>query len=199
VTPAELVAALQAVGVELWVDDAPQLRYRAPAGALFPELRQAVAADRAAVIAYVRAAVAGTTGTEGTQGTKGGDDTGGDLSALSSFSGGDDAPTAAQEEALLHLRRGLTPSLARWDDQRLIALVCWHLALAFDRGGKRGFRRYLPASLAALCDAELANLVDWIGLATLERALWQRDPERAAPVSRGASHLGSWRRSMTQQ
>jgi len=53
VNPAELVETLQQSGVTLAVEG-EHLRYRAPAGALTPELRSELTAHKAAVLAYLQ-------------------------------------------------------------------------------------------------------------------------------------------------
>lgn len=95
-------------------------------------------------------------------------------------------------DAVMRLREGLSRGLRHWEDDRLVALALWHLALAFQRGGACGFRRHLPPSLARLTDDELWALVDWPTLATLERALYQSAGEEAARLSSGAQQLAAW-------
>ena len=89
-------------------------------------------------------------------------------------------------------RAALSAGLRQWDDDRLTALAGWHLVMAFDRGGAKNFRGYLRRSLAALTDRELGQVVNWPALATLEQTLWERDPETARQVSRGANRLAGW-------
>ena len=93
---------------------------------------------------------------------------------------------------LTRVRVGLSPGLRHWEDERLLALANWHLVVAFGRTGGHGFRRHLPRSLADLTDEEVAVLVDWRALATLEQVLWANDPEQAAQVSRGTDRLATW-------
>ncbi|CCD97013.1 putative Non-ribosomal peptide synthetase [Bradyrhizobium sp. ORS 375] len=52
-TAASLIATLRSRGIALFMDG-DQLRFRAPPGALTPELREAIGADRAAIIAHLR-------------------------------------------------------------------------------------------------------------------------------------------------
>ena len=93
---------------------------------------------------------------------------------------------------MARLRQRVSKGLRHWEDDRLLALVNWHLAVAFDRAGPRGFRRHLPPSLAGLTDEDLAGLVDWERLRALEHSLWEGNDQQAGEVSRGASHLASW-------
>jgi hypothetical protein len=93
---------------------------------------------------------------------------------------------------LARLRAAISKRLRHWEDERLIALAVWHLALAFERGGASDFRRHLPRSLAGLTNDDLADLVDWPSLATLEQVLWTSDPEDAERLSRGAQRLATW-------
>jgi hypothetical protein len=94
--------------------------------------------------------------------------------------------------AMARVRAGLSKRLQHWEDERLHALVLWNLVIAFDRGSATGFRRHLVPALTALTDSDLAALIDWPTLATLEQRLWETDPAAAEPVSRGAQKLAAW-------
>ena len=98
----------------------------------------------------------------------------------------------AAARVIARWRAMLSAGLRQWDDARLMALAGWHLVMAFDRGGAKNFRRYLPRSLAALTDDELGQVVNWPALATLERTLWEQDPDTARYVTRGANQLAGW-------
>jgi hypothetical protein len=102
----------------------------------------------------------------------------------------DDASTTAL--AMARVRAGLSKRLQHWEDERLQVLVLWNLVIAFDRGSATGFRRHLVPALASLADGDLATLVDWSTLATLEERLWASDPVAAEPVSRGVQRLATW-------
>ncbi len=97
----------------------------------------------------------------------------------------------ARAVVLEAVRRRLPPSLRVWED-RLLPLIHWHLVMAFERGAETGWRRYLPASLAPMSDAEVAALVDWPYLAALERTLTQRGDDAVEALSRGATRLAAW-------
>lgn len=99
-------------------------------------------------------------------------------------------PTVA--EVTVRLRARLSKRLQHWEDDRLQALALWHLVVAFERSGASGFRRHLPAAVAALSDDELAVLVDWPSLAAMEQAAFVSDPETGALLSRGARKLAGW-------
>ncbi len=59
-TPAELIADLRDLGMQLWADDG-QLRFRAPRGVLTPERREQLTANREAVLACLDAETATVT------------------------------------------------------------------------------------------------------------------------------------------
>ena len=105
---------------------------------------------------------------------------------------GADPGRPAATLAVARWRATVSPGQRPWEDERLRALACWHLAVAFDRGGPSGFRRHLPRSLARLSDEELAALVDWEAMATLEQLAWEVDPDTAARLGRGAQRLAAW-------
>ena len=154
-----------------------RLRVDAPTGVVTEALRGELAACKADLVAVL--AGAGAIGAMG--------DPGGDAKGQAG-----DAAMQVSPTALLRLRAGLSRGLRRWDDAHLVALVAWHLAVAFDRGGANGFRTFLPPALARLTDAVLGQLVDWPSLATLEETLWRSDPEVAARIGQGARQLATW-------
>ena len=165
-TTTELLATLQQRGVILRVEG-DRLRVDAPKGTLSADDRAALTSHKAHLIAAL---------------TSDGDTSHRDEPTF----------TAATAAALGRLREGLSRGLRRWEDERLLVLVGWHLALAFGRGGAGGFRRHLPPSLRRLTDEDLAALVDWATLATLEKTLWKIDPDAAERLSRGAQRLAAW-------
>jgi hypothetical protein len=186
----ELVRTLEQQGVQLWIED-ERLRFRAPRGVLTDKLRQAIERERADLIALLADTAPSTEGTKGTNADVRVAAT--DFSAFSSFSqqvANDDDTAAAA--AMARWRVALSKRLQHWDDEHLQALAVWNIVVAFDRAGATGFRRHLAPSLAVLSDDDIAALVDWPTLATLEQRLWQTNPETAAPVSRGAQKLATW-------
>lgn len=185
----ELVRTLEQQGVQLWIED-ERIRFRAPRGVLTETLRQAIERERSDLIALL----ADAPSTEGTKGTKA--DVGAassDFSAFSSFSqeAASDDDTAAAA-AIARWRVALSKRLQHWDDEHLQALAVWSIVVAFDRAGATGFRNHLAPSLAVLSDDDVAALVDWPTLATLEKRLWETEPSVAEPVSRGAQKIAAW-------
>jgi hypothetical protein len=53
-TTAKLIATLGAAGVQLWLDEEGQLRFKAPKGALTPELKQALVDAKQEVIDFLK-------------------------------------------------------------------------------------------------------------------------------------------------
>lgn len=101
-------------------------------------------------------------------------------------------PAPRDALAMARWRAMLAKKLRHWDDAHLQALAAWNIVMAFDRADAAGFRRHLVPSLAALSDEDLAALIDWPTLATLEESLWRSDPTAAGHVSRGAQRLAAW-------
>ena len=185
-TAHDLLADLTARGVQLTAQGG-RLHVDAPAGVLTEELRAALVSRKADLLALLaRSNEINEINEPGTD-----QETPTSLNSSNSYDVGETmaATTAA---AIARWRAGLGRRLQHWEDDRLLALVAWHLMVAFDRGGERTFRRHLPRSLAQLTDEDLAAIVDWPSLATLEQALWQSDPEMAARINRGAQKLAAW-------
>lgn len=175
----DLIGRLDALGVRLSLDDG-RLLVDAPLGAITAEIRETLRASRDEIISRLNQREAGRS-------------TSAPHRELESANGTDgDAAAQALTDALLRLRAGGSRRLQHWEDDRLRALVNWHLALAFGRAGRDGFRRHIPASMSGLSDDDLAALTDWDALATLEKTLWRTDPESAARMGEGVQRLAAW-------
>jgi hypothetical protein len=183
----ELLAELDALGVQLSVQG-DRLRVQAVAGVLTDDLRQAIARCKPDLLArlsnpneFNEMYELSTPAWSPTS-----------LNSSNSSQKADGTLMADTTATVARWRAGLKHSLQKWDDEQLVALAGWHLVMAFDRGGATAFRRHLPRSLAQLTDADLAAIVDWPSLATLEASTWPSDPEIAARISRGAQKLAAW-------
>jgi hypothetical protein len=186
-TPDTLAVQLDALGVRLSVQG-ERLRVEAPAGVLTSELRQAIARHKVDLMALL-------SGPNEIDEFNEVGDRGELLTSLnSSISSLVDDSLLLDDvtAAVARWRSGLKRSLQQWDDDHLVALAGWHLVVGFGRGGPKDFRRYLPRSLANLTDTELAAIVDWSSMATLEQTMWRSDPTLAARISRGAQKLATW-------
>ncbi len=187
-TTHELLDQLAAVGVRVSVRG-DRLRFEGATHRLSPAVRDQLAARKAALIAVLAAGstrvpgqVADTTGSTPPRSLR-------DSGAREE----NEANEAMARLALLErLRAGVSVALRRWDDDHLLALLLWHLVVAWDRGGEQGWRRYLPPALEALSDDEIATLVDWSMVAGLERAAWHTNLDGAATLSRGGRRLATW-------
>ena len=216
-TAEDVLTELEERGVELR-REGDRLRYRAPAGVMTPELRALVAEHRAALLRLQSETTAVSEETKGSKASPygegaetGRDNEGGEPFGTFSFfipqaesdekisrpePEPEQAPVAGppvdRVDALARLRAVITPSLRRWSDDDLLALVGWPLLLAFNRGGETNWRRYLPPRLASLTDDELAALVHWPTLAAMEAAAWHANAEVAEQVHRGGVRLARW-------
>ena len=104
----------------------------------------------------------------------------------------DGGPAPDRAVVLEQVRQRVSPALRRWDDDLLLALVLWHLAVAFDRGGEPGWRRYLPPVLEGLTDDEIETLVDWPALQAMEHTHWRTNADGAMTLHRGGMWLAAW-------
>ena len=187
-TAHELLTTLHDLEVRL-VANGDRLQVDAPVGVVTPELRAAIAARKTELVALLAERQPPYELNEFDE-----------LSPVeppptssNSLNSYDETRAAAEQARVLaRWRTGLSKGLRHWEDERLVALAMWHLALAFSRVGAVGLRRHLPRSLAALTDDELVALVDWPSLASLETTLWASDERAAAQLSRGAQHLAAW-------
>jgi hypothetical protein len=174
---ADLLRQVASLGVRVSVHG-DHLRFEGATARISPELRQALAACKAELLTYLAevqpsdlpptvrpAEITETTG---------------------------NAEPDERAVVLERVRARISPRLRHWDDAMLVALCLWHLAVAFDRAGEPGWRRYLPAALAHLRDDEIAALVDWPILAALEQHSWPTDAGGAATLSRGGRRLATW-------
>jgi hypothetical protein len=169
--PAELLNEVRALGVTVrTVGD--RLRFEGPTGRITPAMREALAANKRELLDLL--AQEGTTRTNATA------------------EGGAAAPSVSRAVLLERVRQRLSPSLRQWDDEMLSPLLCWHVAVAFDRGGERDWRRWLPPALSPLTDGEITALVNWEELAAMERAANLADAEGAPALRRGATRLAAW-------
>ena len=186
-TVEDLIGELTTRGIQVMAHG-DRLRVSAPVGSLTDELRSALATHKAELIKRLEQSH--------------------EINEFNELSPPEPSPTSlnssisSQEAdatlmadttaAVARWRAGLKHSLQRWDDEQLVALAGWHLVMAFDRGGTKDFRRHLPRSLAQLTDEDVAAIVDWPSLATLETSVWPSDPEIAVRISRGAQKLAAW-------
>ena len=112
--PGDLLNQLQALGVVL-IADGDRLRVNAPAGALTPELRQALATQKSALLRLLsRSAGASAPGCPRCQ----------------------DIEDRARE-VLSAVRPGLPRGLQSVPDEQLLQLAAWSLLVSFERAVRR--------------------------------------------------------------